>query len=125
MNKDYFDKLHEGAKASVFQHAKELRTNATDAEKKLWSMLRNRQLKGQKFRRQHAIGNYILDFYCNEYKLAIEIDGDIHRKDEVKQYDHSRTESLKEYGITVIRFWNSEVLKKPDEVLEKIASYFK
>ena len=122
-NKDYFDKLHKDAKSSTFKNAKELRSAETDAEKKLWTLLRNRQLEGKKFRRQHAIGNYVLDFYCNECKLAVELDGEIHNEEEAKQYDSARTEKLREYGITVIRFWNSEVMNDSDKVLERIAQF--
>src|SRR5678809_530481 len=70
----YLGKLYLGSKAATQQYARELRLRTTAAEKKLWSLLRNRQLKGKKFRRQHAIANYIVDFYCNECKLAIELD---------------------------------------------------
>ncbi len=121
--KDYFDKLYKGAKSSTFRTAKELRSAETEAEKKLWLFLRNRQLRGKKFRRQHAMGNYILDFYCSECKLVIELDGEVHNAKETLQYDLARTEKLKEYDITVIRFWNSEVINQTEKVLEKIAEY--
>jgi len=69
----YLAKLHQGSKASTQEYARELRSRVTAAEEKLWSLLRNRRLKGRKFRRQHAIANYIVDFYCGECKLAIEL----------------------------------------------------
>ena len=119
--KKYTYNLHLGAKASAHGHAKELRRKETEAEQKLWSLIRNRQLKGKKFRRQHAIVNYIADFYCHECKLAIELDGYHHKKEDVKEYDKARTVLLSEYGITVIRFWNEEVIEEIDVVLEKIA----
>ena len=116
-------KLHYGAKASTQEYAKELRLRTTEAEQKLWSLLRNRQLKGKKFRRQHAIANYVADFYCNESKLVIELDGNFHTKAETKEYDKSRTNLLNELGITVLRFWNEEVIMDPGKVLEKISEY--
>ena len=118
----YSEHLHKGASADTHQRANELRHAETDAEKKLWSLLRNRQLKGKKFRRQHAFTNYILDFYCHECKLAVELDGKHHLKNENKEYDAARTLSLEEYGITVLRFWNNEVLNSPEKVLERIAA---
>jgi very-short-patch-repair endonuclease len=85
--------------------------------------LRNRQLKQKKFRRQHAIAIYVLDFYCNECKLAIELDGEHHSAAEAKDYDSGRTLLLNEHGITLLRFWNTEVLNKTEKVLEKIMQY--
>ena len=117
----YTYNLHLGAKASTHGHAKKLRRKETEAEQKLWSLLRNRQLKGKKFRRQHAITKYIVDFYCHECKLAIELDGYHHKNDDVKEYDKARTALLNEYGITVLRFWNEEVIEETEVVLEKIA----
>jgi very-short-patch-repair endonuclease len=122
-DKDYTEKLHQGAKASTFQNARNLRHSETNAEKKLWQLIRNRQLKGRKFRRQHAIDNYILDFYCHECKLTIELDGDIHDLIENKQYDAARTNVLNGYGIKVIRFRNEEVMNEAEKVLENIAKH--
>jgi very-short-patch-repair endonuclease len=96
--------LHLGAKASLYQHAKDLRHSQTEAEQKLWSFLRNKQLKGKKFRRQHATAGYVVDFYCHECKLAIELDGNYHKSEEAKEYDEARTKLLNQYGITVLRF---------------------
>jgi very-short-patch-repair endonuclease len=122
-DKDYIESLHKNARPSTFQNARELRKTETDAEKKLWQVLRNRQLKGRKFRRQHAIDNYILDFYCHECKLAIELDGGIHDLNENKQYDAARTDTLNELQITVLRFRNEEVMNGVEKVLERIAHY--
>jgi len=116
-------KLHYGAKASTQKYARELRLRTTEAEQKLWSLLRNRQLKGKKFRRQHAIANYVADFYCNESKLVIELDGNYHTGAETKEYDKSRINLLNELGITVLRFWNEEVIKDPGKVIKKISGY--
>ena len=91
----------------------------TPAEIKLWNALRGNQLDGAYFRRQHAVGTYILDFYCAKAKLAIEVDGGTHLEQEV--YDAERTEWLKtEKGIRVIRFTNQDILRDLDEVIESI-----
>ena len=116
----YLARLHQGAKASTHQNAKNLRHRQTKAEERLWSLLRNRQLKGKKFRRQHAIANYIVDFYYNESKLAIELDGNLHATAEGREYDDSRTLVLNEVGVTVLRFWNEEVMNDIMRVLKKI-----
>ncbi len=115
--------FHQGAKPSTFDHAQELRQRQTKAEKILWSLLRNRQLKGKKFRRQHPILHYVADFYCHESKLVIEVDGNFHKKAEVKLYDQARTTLLNELGITVLRFWNEEVINDAPKVLSKIENY--
>jgi very-short-patch-repair endonuclease len=121
----YLARLHVGARKQTQQNARALRQRQTEAEQKLWSLLRNKQLKGKKFRRQHAIADYVADFYCNECKLAIELDGNVHVGRESKEDDRRRSSSLNELGITVLRFWNREVLKKPELVLRKIAEYLK
>jgi very-short-patch-repair endonuclease len=102
-----------------------LRRRQTEAEEKLWFLLRNRQVKGKKIRRQHPIANYAVDFYCNECKLAIELDGNFHTTTDAKVYDNSRTLSLNELGITVLRFWNEEVTNDPVKVLQRISDYLK
>jgi len=98
--------------------ARELRKNQTDAEKKLWRYLRNRQMKGFKFRRQYIIGGYIADFASVEAKLIIELDGGQHL-DHKNDYD-KRTATLKQHGFHVLRFWNDEALKQTDDVLRVI-----
>jgi len=100
--------------------ARTLRKNQTEAEKILWQKLRRRQLYGLRFQRQVAIGNYIADFMCYEAKLIIEVDGGQHNHPTVERYDHYRTMWLQEQGYTVIRFWNQDVLKRMDNVLEGI-----
>jgi len=97
-----------------------LRKNQTPAEKLIWSKLRNKYMSGFKFFRQYSVGRYILDFYCPQAKLAIEIDGGHHGKSENQQLDIDRTNYLKNSNIKVIRFWNSEVLGNLDGVLKKI-----
>jgi very-short-patch-repair endonuclease len=80
--------------------------------------VRNRQLKGKKFRRQHAIDKFIPDFYCHECKLAIELDGGIHDLNENRQYDAARTNTLNELQISVLRFKNEEAMNGVENVLE-------
>ena len=99
------------------RRAREFRREQTDAEKTMWRLLRDRQLDGAKFRRQHVIENYIIDFYCHEAKLAIELDGGQHAEPAQQAHDDERTRVLKEQGIHVMRFWNNEVLKNPQGVL--------
>ena len=119
----YNTNLHYDAKASIYQNASDLRKRTTEAEQKLWPLLRNRQLLGKKFRRQHAIGKYVADFYCHECKLVIELDGSFHNTPEAKQYDQKRTMVLNEPGITVLRFWNKEIMEDIEKVLKKIADH--
>ena len=109
---------------SLLQSARDMRKNATDAEKLLWSLLRDRQLDGYKFRRQHPVGSYILDFYCHEARLAIEVDGGQHNEIEQARHDEERTANLATEGIQVLRFWNSEVLTETEAVLESILTVF-
>jgi very-short-patch-repair endonuclease len=118
--KDYSENLHKSAKALTFENAKNLRRNETPAEKILWQYLRNRQLNGMKFRRQHPIDKYVLDFYCHERKLAIELDGGIHDEKMNKLYDQARTTDLNDEGIQVIRFRNEEVLNNVTAVIKRI-----
>jgi len=104
--------------AQIQQRARELRKEMTPAEKLLWSRLRNKQLKGLKFRRQHPLGPFIADFYCAARRLVVEIDGDIH--DLQPERDAARTEQFKQYGYRLIRFRNKQVLNDIEEVLATI-----
>lgn len=89
----------------------------------MWQYLRNRQLKGRKFRRQHAFDKFVLDFYCHECKLVIELDGAIHNEKMNRQYDEMRSDKLNDYGIRVLRFQNNEVLNNLPDVLGTIEFY--
>jgi very-short-patch-repair endonuclease len=100
-----------------YERAKNLRKNMTKAEKKLWWLLRNRQLSNFKFRRQHPVGPYYLDFACIEYTLAIEVDGSQHAE---SQSDVIRTTYLESNGWHVIRFWNNDVLGNIQGVYDTI-----
>ena len=113
-------KLFFDANKIVIGYSKSLRKEQTKAEKLLWSNLRNRKLNGYKFRRQHAIKSYIVDFYCAEKMLSIEVDGGIHLKKEQKEYDKYRTEELNLLEIKEVRFTNEEIEENISIVLKKI-----
>ena len=102
--------------------AKELRRSSTDAERKLWSLLRGRGVEGYKFRREHPVGPYIADFACVEKKLIVEADGGQHNESPV---DERRTAWLNAQGWTVIRFWNDEILKNSAGVYDEIVRALK
>jgi very-short-patch-repair endonuclease len=102
------------------RRAKVLRKNQTDAERKLWSKLRDNQIDGVKFRRQQPIGNYIADFVSFEKRLIIEIDGGQHNEDKNTMKAEQRTAWLEKDGYRVIRFWNNDVLLNSEGVLMKI-----
>lgn len=97
-----------------------MRHAGSDAEARLWSRLRDRRLQGWKFRRQHPLGPFILDFYCPDARLAVELDGGGHALDAQAAYDAERTRNLGRCGIRILRFWNHVVLRDTDEVLEQI-----
>ncbi|PZU21667.1 MAG: endonuclease domain-containing protein [Stenotrophomonas sp.] len=96
--------------------ARRLRHNLTDAERKLWNRLRNGQLCGLKFRRQHPVPPYIVDFYCEAKRLVVELDGSQHNED----VDRVRTRFLEQQGLTVLRFRDNDVLLQVDAVLVAI-----
>src|SRR5580700_7674180 len=96
-----------------------LRRDSTEAEKRLWSILRNRNLDGHKFRRQVTIDSYVVDFICIAARLIIELDGEQHA-DARKRYDYKRTQDLQACGFRVLRFWNGEVLRGTEGVIQEI-----
>ena len=100
--------------------ARELRANQTDAENLIWLLVRNRRLADAKFRRQHSLGHYVLDFYCHERKLAIELDGGQHNEAEGQARDAKRDVWLANQGIRVLRFWNNQVLQETEAVLQGV-----
>ena len=114
------DDMWKGASPQIFLNAKKLRENLTAAEEKLWLAVKNNQIDGYKFRRQHPISNYIADFYCHALKLVIEIDGVYHLTEEQKLLDAKRTNDIEFQGLKVIRFTNEEVLLQLTEVIAKI-----
>lgn len=105
---------------TIVEHCRQLRHDATPPEERLWFFLRNRRFGGFKFRRQHPVAGYILDFYCHEAHLAIEVDGSSHNAPDQVDYDSQRTASLNDTGIIVLRFWNNEVSNQMYEVLRAI-----
>ena len=107
-----------GSTPNIEQSARSLRQNQTPAEQHLWNALRNKQLMELRFRWQHPVGRFILDFYCPSHKLVIEVDGGIH--DLQREYDSERTQEIKCYGYRVLRFRNEEVLGELERVLESI-----
>ena len=109
-----FRKLNDSEKLRIY----EFRDNPTPAEAVVWEMVRNKQLNGYKFRRQHKIGQFIVDFYCHKAGLVIEVDGDVHAKREIE--DNVRTDWLNTIGLKVLRFTNDEVLNERQVVKDKI-----
>ncbi len=109
-------------KSKFLERRKELRKSLTPQEYKLWFYLKGSKLNF-KFRRQHGIGPYIVDFYCREQNLVIEIDGSQHT--DAKEYDQERTNYIETLGIKVLRFWNSEIEKNIKAVLHKIEQELK
>ncbi len=103
----------------LVNRSRDLRKNPTDAERKLWAHIRLRRMGGYKFRRQHPLGPFIVDFVCLEKKLIIEVDGGQH--DKFKFYDAKRDRWLEDKGFKVLRFWNNEVLQDIEIVMEVIA----
>jgi very-short-patch-repair endonuclease len=107
----------------IRDRARALRAAQTEVEWRLWQRLRNRQVHEAKFRRQHAVGSYIADFFCLDARLVIELDGSQHGEEYERRADERRTLDLESQGYRVLRFWNEEVLDNIDSVLETIAKY--
>lgn len=120
MTESYNDNLHKAATGKLYQYGRELRQESTEAEKLLWAELRNRKLNGWKFRRQHPLDKFIVDFYCNEKKLVVELDGSVHSEKINKEYDEARTAMLSGLNVIVLRFKNEEVVNDIKETLKKI-----
>ena len=95
----------------LLENRKQLRQNLTSAEARLWQALRGNKLEGRKFRRQHSIEDYIVDFYCPAEKLIVELDGQVHYKLENVQNDQERDARLKQLGFTILRFNNSAIIR--------------
>ena len=105
------------------QRRKELRHSLTPAEAALWRSLQRSQVAGKKFRRQHSVGSYILDFYCPECRLAVELDGQGHFNSVKSEYDYRRSEYLKKVNIRVLRFENRLVFENLEGVLHMIGDH--
>ena len=104
----------------LLEFAKSMRHNATDAENLMWQLLRAKRFMNLKFRRQHVIKPYIVDFYCHELGLVVELDGSQHGTDDGIEYDAERTQFLEALGLKVVRYWNHEVLGQTDMILEDL-----
>jgi len=104
----------------LLEFAKSMRHTATDAEHLMWQILRAKRCMNLKFRRQHVIKPYIVDFYCHEIGLVIELDGSQHGTDDAIEYDAERTKFLETLGLTVVRYWNHDLLMRMDVVLEHL-----
>jgi very-short-patch-repair endonuclease len=122
-NLNHDESMWKGAPATHFLRAKQLRGNMTPAEILMWDKLKNKQFKGYKFRRQHPIHYFIVDFYCHELKLIIEIDGKYHDSEEQKNKDFERTELLAFQGLREIRFNNEEIITNIISVLKKLEEH--
>ncbi len=103
-----------------YARAKVLRENSTLAEQAMWEIVRDKRIGGYKFRRQHPFYRFVLDFYCKEKLLAIEVDGSVHNRANGRAYDQERERILNNQGIQVIRFSNLEVLQNPFKVAQSI-----
>ncbi len=125
MKKYYLDENHYERKVTLENRSINLRKNSTDAEKLLWGLLRDKRFMGYKFRRQHVIDGYIIDFFCTEENVGIELDGGQHNQTDTINYDNKRTEALMRAGIRIIRFWNNDVINKTSEVLESLVDFLK
>lgn len=104
----------------LLEFAKTMRSNATDAESLMWQLLRAKRFMNLKFRRQHVISPYIVDFYCHELGLVIELDGGQHNTEDGRAYDAERTKFLEALGLKVVRYWNYDVLERTDVVLDDL-----
>jgi very-short-patch-repair endonuclease len=98
----------------------QLRRNMTKAEFILWQKLKGKQVEGAKFRSQYGVGQFVVDFYCTELKLAIEVDGDSHFQDSAQEYDQERQAFIESMGIRFLRFTNDEVHENLEGVLDRI-----
>ena len=113
-------KKKRGLPEDILKNARDLRRNQTDAEQLMWALLRDRRLLNKKFRRQHPIDRYVLDFYCHDEKLAIELDGGQHNEEKNRHYDEKRAGFLAEQGIRILRFWNHQVLQETESVMQAV-----
>lgn len=107
-------------KSSQTEKRRKLRREQTYVEKIVWIQLRNRNLKRYKFKRQYSIDHFVMDFYCSELKLAIELDGEVHNQTERQEYDRARQTYLEKFGITFIRIKNEDFLGNADREVKRI-----
>lgn len=112
-----------GATPLIFERARELRENMTLHEKLLWEKIKSNQVGGFRFKAQHPISSYIVDFYCHKLRLVIEIDGENHSAIGQEEYDSGRTYDLEQFGISVLRFSNDSIETNIDQVVDRIKAY--
>jgi very-short-patch-repair endonuclease len=112
--------LRRDARKRLTQFARAMRAEPTDAERKLWKILRFKALGGYRFRRQRPVAGFILDFYCPANRLAVELDGGQHNDAPQAKYDQTRSAKLNKIGVRILRFWDDEILKHPEAVAEEI-----
>ncbi len=124
-SKNQSENMWKGASPKIFSNAKKLRENQTEAEEKFWLAVKDNQVEGYKFRRQHPLSIYVVDFYCHALKLVIEIDGEYHLDEEQQLLDQKRTADIEFQGSNVIRFTNEEVICRLPEVIDKIKAFIK
>jgi len=110
-----------GANAYLFSKAKELRNNPTDAERLLWQEI-NKSKLGVRFKMQHPLSRWIVDFYCHPLKLVIELDGGYHENKEQKEKDEGRSHEINKFGIKILRFTNEEIEHNVLKVMDRIKS---
>ena len=122
LGRTYEGVLHLGASPAIHEKAKELRKAETQAEKLLWQELKNKKCGGLKFRRQHPLLKFVVDFYCHEKKLVVEVDGSVHDESDAKERDENRTYEIEQAGLTVIRFRNKEIFQDLRLVLDRIVN---
>jgi very-short-patch-repair endonuclease len=114
--------MFRGATADTFRFAASLRASETYAEKLLWRRLKMKQL-GFRFKRQHPIAEFIVDFYCPKAQLVVEVDGNAHDNSRHRLYDEERTKAIERYGLTVVRIRNEEIIHDIEKVIAKIAQF--
>ncbi len=117
--------IYFGAGPELLKLAGDLRKSMTPAEKVLWERLRNRQVKGYRFRRQHPVKDFIVDFFCYDAMLVVEVDGSVHDELSQKERDEQHRMIFNRLGIMEIRFTNEEVIDQTDQVLKRIESALK
>ncbi len=107
-------------KSSEKEKRKKLRQNQTNAEELVWRFLRNKQMLGYKFKRQYSVDHFVIDFYCSELKLAVEVDGESHNNPEQRKYDSKRQKYLEKFNIKFVRIKDEDLLGNPNEAFKKI-----
>lgn len=116
------DKTHNRSNRKEFRRS--LGSNLTPAEAQLWTLLKDAQLEGRKFRRQHSVGPYILDFYCPAERLAVELNGDTHRGLLAQERDARREKFISDQGVKILSFENKLVFESPEYILDRISESF-